>query len=132
MKYTIDRKEKYSLMTLHEENFNSVIAPDVKAQFIMLNSDGTRNLIFDLSDVTFLDSSGLSALLTANRIFKNSNGSFVVTGVKSPSIAKLFEISRLDSILSVVPTMEESVDYIFMEELERDLRGTAAAAGEEE
>ena len=110
-------------MTLEDENFNSTVAPDVKSTFILLNSQGVRNMIFDMSKVDYLDSSGLSALLTGNRVFTNTPGTFIVTNVKSDSVKKLFEISRLNGILTILPTLEESVDYVFMEELERDLRG---------
>ena len=130
MKYTIDRKEKYSTMKLEEANLNSTVAPDVKSTFIMLNSQGVRNLIFDMSDVDYMDSSGLSTLLTGNRIFSNTPGSFVVTNIKSDNVKKLFEISRLNAVLNIIPTAEESVDFIFMEELERDLRSDEGASSD--
>ena len=73
-----------------------------------------------MGDVDYVDSSGLSSILTANRIWKDY-GSFVMTNVKSDSIHKLIEISKLDGILTIIPTVEESVEYVFMEDLERDL-----------
>jgi len=48
-----------------------------------------------MGDVDYVDSSGLSSILTANRIWKDY-GSFVMTNVKSDSIHKLIEISKLD------------------------------------
>jgi anti-sigma B factor antagonist len=67
-----------------------------------------------------VDSSGLSAILTANRLWK-PRGSFVLTGISYPSVKKLIEISRLDTVLTIVPTVKESIDFIFMEELEREI-----------
>ena len=120
MKFTLDKKEKYSVFALSEENLNSLIAPNLKSEFIFLRNEGVRNLIFDLSDVKYVDSSGLSSILTANRIWKGY-GSFLLCGINSPSISKLIEISRLESILTIVPTLEEAVDYVFMEEIQREL-----------
>ena len=120
MKFTLDKKEKYSVFSLSEENLNSLIAPNLKSEFIFLRNEGVRNLIFDLSDVKYVDSSGLSAILTANRIWKGY-GAFLISGVSSPSIKKLIEISRLESILTIIPTLEEAVDYVFMEEIQREL-----------
>jgi len=85
-----------------------------------LHEAGITNLILDISDVKYVDSSGLSAILTGHRIWK-AIGSFVLTGVKSDSVKKLIEISRLESVLNIVPTMDESIDYIKMEQLERDM-----------
>ena len=120
MKFTLDKKEKYSVFSLTEENLNSLIAPNLKSEFIFLRNEGVRNLIFDLSDVKYVDSSGLSSILTANRIWKGY-GSFVLCGIQSPSINKLIEISRLESILTIIPTLEEAIDYVHMEEIQREL-----------
>jgi anti-sigma B factor antagonist len=39
-----------------------------------------------------------------------------------PMVTKLIEISRLDTILAITPTLSEAVDYVKMEELERELK----------
>lgn len=122
MKISLDKKDRYSVLSLEEENLNSVIAPDVKSEFIFLRNEGVKNLIFDMGQVKYVDSSGLSAILTANRLW-NGFGSFVLTNVNHPAVQKLIEISRLESILTIIPTMEESVDYVIMEELQRELTG---------
>ena len=120
MKYSIDKQEKYAVFTLHEENLNSILAPMLKTEFKVLNEEGLPNFILDLSDVKFVDSSGLSAILTAKRLWEDV-GSFVITGVNNSNVKKLIEISKLDSVLTIIPTIDESIDYIFMEEIEREL-----------
>ncbi len=121
MKFTLDKKDKHSVFQLHEENLNSLMAPDVKSEFIFLRNEGVKNLILDLSEVQYVDSSGLSAILTANRLW-NGYGTFVIAGATNPSVKKLIEISHLESILTLVPTVQEAIEYVFMEEIERDLR----------
>ena len=120
MKISLEKKEKYSILKLDEENLNSVIAPDVKSEFVFLRNEGVVNLIFDMSNVKYVDSSGLSAILTANRLW-NGYGCFVLTHVEHPAVRKLIEISRLETILNIIPTIQESVDYVMMEELQREL-----------
>jgi anti-anti-sigma factor len=120
MKYSIDKQEKYAVFVLDEDNLNSIIAPALKTEFKLLNEEGLPNLVLDLSKVQFVDSSGLSAILTAKRLWEDV-GSFVLTGVNSSSVKKLIEISKLDSVLTIIPSVEESIDYIFMEEIEREL-----------
>ncbi len=122
MKYSVDRRDNYTIFQLQEDNLNSIIAPDLKADFIMLQSEGIRNFILDLSLVNFVDSSGLSAILTANRLWKGDKGTFVLTGIVNPNVKKLIEISRLDSILALAPNMTTAVEHIRMEEVERRLR----------
>jgi anti-sigma B factor antagonist len=124
MKFTLDKTERYSILKLHEENLNSILAPDLKSEFVFFSNEGVRNLILDLSDVKYVDSSGLSAILTANRLWKDY-GCFVLTGANHPAVKKLIEISRLESILTIIPTSEEAIDYVFMEDIEKELTAEA-------
>ncbi len=121
MKYSIEKKEKYAVLTLQEENLNSVVAPNLKSELVILSNEGVPNLILDLTNVKYVDSSGLSAILTANRLWKNI-GSFVLTGINHDNVRKLIEISRLDSVLTILPTVSESTDYVMMEDIERTLK----------
>ena len=59
MKFSLDKQDKYSVLSLDEENLNSLIAPDLKSEFVFLRNEGVRNLIFDLSQVKYVDSSGV-------------------------------------------------------------------------
>lgn len=124
MKYSVDKQERYSIFTLNELSLNSIIAPDVKSEFVIFRNEGVKNLVLDLSNVKFVDSSGLSAILTANRLWK-SFGLFVISGVDHPAVKKLIEISRLDSVLTIIPTVEEATDYVMMDELEKELSADA-------
>ena len=121
MKYSIDKKENYAVMELQEENLNSFVAPDLKSELVILSNEGIANLILDLSKVKYVDSSGLSAILTANRLWK-SLGTFVLTGIAHDPVRKLIEISRLDSVLSIIPTVQESIDFVIMDAIEKDLK----------
>ncbi len=120
MKFSLDKQEKYSVFSLEEENLNSLLAPNLKSEFVFLRNEGVRHLIFDLSNVKYVDSSGLSAILTANRLWKGY-GTFILTGAKHPPVQKLIEISRLESILTIIPTIQESIDFAMMSELERQI-----------
>ncbi|NJN41712.1 MAG: STAS domain-containing protein [Flammeovirgaceae bacterium] len=121
MKYTIDKQEKYSLIRLHEEKMDSSIAPNLKSEMITLHAEGVRNIILDLTDVKYTDSSGLSALLVGNRVVQEDGGIFVLTAL-SDHTHKLIKISQLDSVLTILPTVEEAIDRVFMHEIEKDMK----------
>ena len=120
MKYSIDKQEKYSVISLQEANLNALVAPKLKSEFVILSNEGVPNLILDLTDVEYVDSSGLSAILTANRLWK-SVGTFVLTGIHHDAVKRLIEISRLDTVLTIIPTVAESIDFIFMEEIGKEM-----------
>ena len=119
MKFGIDKQDKYSVFTLEEGKLNSQVAPLLKSEMILLNAEGIRNIIFDMSQIKFVDSSGLSSILISNRLCKNANGTFVLTGVND-TVMRLIKISQLDSILHIVPSLQEAKDLVLMEEIERD------------
>ena len=121
MKFTVDKHEKYVLIKLNESKLNSLNSPQLKSELILCNSEGQRNIILDLSNVKYSDSSGLSSLLVGHRICKNSDGTFILTRINE-NIARLIAISQLENILNIVETVDEAIDLIFMEEIEKELR----------
>jgi len=123
MKYTIDKQEKYSLLRLHEDKLDSSVAPGLKSELITLHAEGVRNIVLDMADVKYTDSSGLSALLVGNRIVQEDGGIFILTTLSEHTL-KLIEISQLDSVLNIVPKVEEAIDAVFMHEIEKDLKNS--------
>jgi anti-sigma B factor antagonist len=121
MKYTIDKQDKYSILKLHEEKLDTNIAPQLKSELITLHAEGVKNIILDLSEVKYTDSSGLSALLVGNRIVQEDGGIFVLSRLSDHTL-KLIRISQLDSVLNIVPSVEEAVDAVFMNEIENELK----------
>jgi anti-sigma B factor antagonist len=120
MSYTSQKEEKYTLFKVTAEKLDTLVAPSVKSELVVIGNNGERNIIMDLSSTRYCDSSGLSAILVGNRISKEAGGTFVLCGLQ-PSVLKLIEISQLDSILNITPTVNEAVDFLFMEEIEKGL-----------
>jgi anti-anti-sigma factor len=121
MKFTVDKHEKYILITLNEGKLNSLVSPQLKSELILTNTEGQRNIILDLSNVKYADSSGLSSLLVGHRLCKNASGVFILTGINE-AVSRLITISQLDSVITIVPTVEEAINLIFMEEIEKELK----------
>lgn len=113
---------KYAVITSRVEKLDTNVAPELKAQLVQLNTQGTENIIIDLSDTRYCDSSGLSSILVASRLCKNAEGIFVLTGLQEP-VMKLITISQLHSVLNIVPTVSEAVDFLMMEKVSKDLGG---------
>lgn len=121
MKFTVDKHEKYILIKLNEGKLNSLVSPQLKSELILTNAEGQRNIILDLSEVKYSDSSGLSSLLVGHRLCKNAEGVFILSGINE-AVARLITISQLDNVITIVPTVEEAIDLIFMEEIEKELK----------
>jgi anti-sigma B factor antagonist len=122
MKFTTDRHERYCVLKPHNKVLDGSAAPQVKSEFVRINTDGQRNIVLDLSEVEEVDPSGLRSALMAHRMCKALGGVFILVGA-NPEIVKLIEICKLEEVLISVPTLREAEDIVFMEELEREFRG---------
>jgi anti-sigma B factor antagonist len=77
-----------------------VTSDEIKRDLAALIDAGHLALVLDLTDVGFVDSSGLGALVAIHRHAVANNGSFVVRSVP-PQVQRLFEITRLGEVLTV-------------------------------
>lgn len=119
MHYTLDKNEKYAVIKLHEQKLNTLIAAELKSELLIINSQGFNNIVLDLTDSQYCDSSGLSAILVGNRVCRNGGGSFIVTGL-SDAIKKLISISQLEQVLTITASIPEAVDIISTNEVKND------------
>jgi anti-anti-sigma factor len=60
----------------------------------------TRRVTLDLSRLTFLDPTGLSALESAARLLRARCDDFVFVGALSPSVSTALETAALDGVTS--------------------------------
>jgi anti-anti-sigma factor len=120
MKYSVDKQDKYLLIQLNEIKVDSTVSPQLKSDFVTLNAEGNKNIILDMTQVKYIDSSGLSAILVGNRMATDSDGIFILAGI-TDHVMKLIKISQLDSVLDIMPTVQEAIDAVYLNELGNDL-----------
>jgi anti-sigma B factor antagonist len=111
MEFRIEKIENYTLIQVMEEKLDTHIAPNLKSELVLVSGNGEKNIILDLSKVRYCDSSGLSAILVANRLCKNANGTFVLTGLNE-AVERLITISQLDTVLNITSTVDEGIKLI--------------------
>jgi anti-sigma B factor antagonist len=111
MEFNIEKKDKFTLIQVLEEKLDTHIAPNLKSELVLISGNGEKNIILDLSNCRYCDSSGLSAILVANRLCKNANGTFVLTGL-TEAVERLITISQLDTVLNITETLDDAVGLI--------------------
>lgn len=111
-KITIACQEDYAVLKVDESNLIAGVAPKVTAKLVVLKSEGVKSLIVDISEVKYIDSSGLSALLMANRLF--SKEGICVFVIVADYVKKLIEIAQLHTILQIFPSVKKAIDTITM------------------
>jgi anti-sigma B factor antagonist len=83
-------------------------APDLRAAVVAAIDGGTRELVIDLSDVHFLDSTALGVLIGTLKRLRTLGGRLVVVN-SEPTTARTFEITGLDQTLSITETRDEAL-----------------------
>jgi anti-anti-sigma factor len=76
-------------------------APEL-SQAIERTPDGTELVVIDLSEVSFLDSSGLNALVQARRTLADREVAMTVVVPVDAAIRRVFEITHLTEPLTVI------------------------------
>jgi anti-anti-sigma factor len=111
MEFKIEKLENYTLIQVLEEKLDTHVAPTLKSELVLISGNGEKNIILDLSKCRYCDSSGLSAILVANRLCKNANGTFVLTGLND-AVERLITISQLDTVLNITNAINDAIGII--------------------
>lgn len=77
-------------------------APDLKQELVRLVDGGARQVVVDLSDTSFIDSTTLGVLISGVKRLRPDGGRLELV-VTDRNIAKVFEITGLDRVFSIHP-----------------------------
>ena len=108
MNFEVKKDDDITIFKLNEQRLDTNISGLLKGEFTMLlKVEGAKKFILDLSSVESCDSSGLSAILVANRILNSTNGQMRIAS-PSEKVYNLIKITQLDSFLPVCATVEDA------------------------
>ena len=108
MNFETQKINNITIFKLNEKRLDTNISGLVKGELtLLLKDEGSNKLIVDLSEVETCDSSGLSAILVANRIV-HSIGGKIRLAAPSDKVYSLIRITQLDRVLSVCSTVNEA------------------------
>lgn len=110
MKFNVTTNGTSTTLKLHERKLDSSIAPELKGEFLLICKPKVDMLIVDLADVEFCDSSGLSALLIADRKMKEHGGKVRLVHVHK-KVLSLLKISMLDRVFEIEEASARSAKH---------------------
>lgn len=112
MNYETRKIGDITVFKLNEERLDTTISGLLKGEFTkILKVDEVKKFVIDLSQVESCDSSGLSAILVANRIISSTDGQIRLAS-PSEKVLSLIKITQLDRVLPVTKTVEEAIDQL--------------------
>ena len=108
MNFEVIQEAHYAIIRSGVQKLDATNAADLKGECHVLNKQGVNNIILDLSGTRYCDSSGLSAILTANRLCKDTNGKFYLCGLQE-NVSKMIGIAQLDKVLNITSEVDLAI-----------------------
>jgi anti-sigma B factor antagonist len=97
-------------------------APELKEALSNALDDGAKEVLVDLSDATFIDSTTLGVLIGTVRKLRPRGGTVAIV-CRDPNISRIFEITRLDQVFPIFESADEGLAFLRDPERERQPAG---------
>ena len=120
MTYSIEKNEQYALIRLDEADFGGDIPAQFETLARTLFREGYSNIIVDLEATQLLDDEALTIIGRINRQCTNEVGLLILV-TKDEELIDELDLANIAD-LTILPTVEEAIDAVFMNELENDFR----------
>ena len=121
MKYNIDTKENFDIITPINDTFNQELAVEIN-QFIQNSIEKQRSVIIDFTSINSIEETNTQHIIDWHHEMYDSNLSFALCGMNDDVKKTLLENIESD-ILNITPKQIEAIDIVAMEGLERELMG---------
>ncbi|MBX7219093.1 MAG: STAS domain-containing protein [Blastocatellia bacterium] len=110
MPLTTEEMNGVLVVTIHEKALDASSVKQFKTDMTPV-LEHAKLVIFDLSQLEFVDSSGLGAILSCLRQLTGKGGDLKLCGMTKP-VRALFELVRMHRIFDILNTREEALHTI--------------------
>ncbi len=108
MKCSTEVRGDRTVLTVAEERLDASNSAELRETMLHLLETGGLQLVVDLSQVSFIDSSGLGALLSGFKSANLRSGSLVLAGLQS-RVQSMFELTRLHRVFEIFPSVDDAL-----------------------
>ncbi len=103
MKLSAKTEEPLQIVTVLENRIDAAVALDFKEAMRQLTENAPERVILDLSAVTFIDSSGLGAIVATMKFLAPAR-TLLLAGLTGP-VDRVFRLTRMDSVFTLYPSL---------------------------
>ncbi|MBA2586720.1 MAG: STAS domain-containing protein [Chthoniobacterales bacterium] len=84
------------------------VSPRIATSLGAMVEEKPKTLVVDLSEVSYIDSSGLAILIEGMQSVEAYGGKFALAGLQE-NVQPIFEIARLDQVFRIFPDVEAAL-----------------------
>lgn len=110
MKLMVQQQEEILVVKLPVDHLDTANSSEFK-QAINDQVDAGKQIILDLSNIRFVDSSGLGAFLSSLRRINNNGGHLMMCNLTT-AVKALFELVRMNKVFDIYESLEIAVNAI--------------------
>ena len=103
--------EDTTIIRLLPDRVYQDVVPEFREQIIALLDQGHDRIVFDLSKVEVMNSSGLGILILIQDSLERKKGCMVLSGL-SPVLRQLFSQMKLETLFKVTKSENEALELI--------------------
>jgi len=100
---------KVMVVMVREERLDAHNSDDLKVEMNRLFESGTKELVVDLKEVRFIDSSGLGSLVSGYKNASTHQGSIKLCSLQT-QVKSMFELTRLHRVFDIYQTIDEALE----------------------
>jgi anti-sigma B factor antagonist len=109
MDFTVAKQDRDGVLVVSPRGEIDVYtAPELKEQAASAIEEGADRVVIDMSDVDFMDSSGLGVLVSLLKRVREAGGSIRLV-IPDERILKIFRITALDEVFDIDPRLEDAL-----------------------
>jgi anti-anti-sigma factor len=109
MNIEIERSETGQVVVRPEGRLDADTAPELKGKLHAIAGEGVEAVIVDLKLVDFIDSSGLSALVSGLKALRQHGGVLNLSQPQTQALTAL-RLTLLDRVFPIFPSVEEAIN----------------------
>lgn len=104
MQFDVQQRNGVTIVKVLINRLDASIASNFKTQLLEVVKSGATKLLIDLSDVSFIDSSGLGSFVSLLKSMKGK-GTVSIAGANA-SVTGLFKLTSMDRVFSIYPNVD--------------------------
>ena len=108
MQISIEKLDNQVAVVVPEGRLDLASAPQFKQELSETVADGFWMIVVDLSNVPFVDSSGLGALISGMKTTRLAGGNLRIAYVGTQA-RMIFELTNLNKVMKLYDTVEEAL-----------------------
>jgi anti-sigma B factor antagonist len=100
--------ERITVLFIREDRLDANNSEELKVELKRLFESGTKDLVIDLKEIHFIDSSGLGVMVSGYKNASTLHGTLKLSNLQS-QVKSMFELTRLHRVFDIFTTVDDAL-----------------------